>query len=371
MAEVYKAYQPGLDRYVAVKVLHGHLADDEDFIGRFEREATAVARLRHPHIVQVYDFDVESGLYFMVMEYVEGPTLKAELKERSIKGQILTLSEATRIITALADAIDYAHSRGMVHRDLKPANVMFTADGQVVLTDFGIARIVGATRYTMTGAISGTPAYMSPEQGKGERGENPSDIYSLGVVLYEMVTGRVPFDADTPFAIIMKHVNDSLPLPTTVNPDIPKAVERIILKAMSKDPDDRYQKASEMSKALREAVGVTPDQTIAAMPIATIAPIPRVKEVDVEPGLDRTPTPLPDTDSGWGDHRGLAGFALCSWHRGHSRSVLSRCSHYWYSSLYNHRAKAGVNQCHSDGAGGEFSGSGEGYPHATSFRYSN
>jgi serine/threonine protein kinase len=293
MAEVYKAYQPGLDRYVAVKVLHSHLADDKDFIGRFEREATAVARLRHPHIVQVYDFDVESGLYFMVMEYVEGPTLKAELKERSTKGQILTLSEATRIITALADAIDYAHSRGMVHRDLKPANIMFTADGQVVLTDFGIARIVGATRYTMTGAISGTPAYMSPEQGQGERGENPSDIYSLGVVLYEMVTGRVPFDADTPFAIIMKHINDSLPLPTAVNPDIPKAVENIILKAMAKEPDDRYQKAREMAKALREAVGVTPDQTIAAMPIATIAPVPRVKEVDVEPGLDRTPTPLP------------------------------------------------------------------------------
>jgi hypothetical protein len=293
MAEVYKAYQPSLDRYVAVKVLHGHLADDEDFIGRFEREATAVARLRHSHIVQVYDFDVESGLYYMVMEYVEGPTLKTELKERSIKGQILTLPETTRIITALASAIDYAHKRGMVHRDLKPANVMFTAEGQVVLTDFGIARIVGMTRYTMTGAISGTPAYMSPEQGQGERGEDPSDIYSLGVVLYEMVTGRVPFDADTPFAIIMKHINDPLPLPTAENPNLPEAVERIILKAMSKNPDDRYQTASEMAKALREAVGVTPDQTIAAMPISTIAPAPRVKEVAVEPGLDRTPTPLP------------------------------------------------------------------------------
>ncbi len=170
MAEVYKGYQPGLDRYVAIKVLPSHLADDEDFIGRFEREATAVAHLRHPNIVQVYDFDVEGDLYYMVMEFIEGPTLKTELKERSIKGQIFSLSETTRIITALASAIDYAHSRGMVHRDLKPANIMFTAEGQVVLTDFGIARIVGATRYTMTGAISGTPAYMSPEQGQGERG---------------------------------------------------------------------------------------------------------------------------------------------------------------------------------------------------------
>jgi hypothetical protein len=293
MAEVYKAYQPGLNRYVAIKVLHGHLADDEDFIGRFEREATAVAHLRHPHIVQVYDFDMEGGLYYMVMEFVEGPTLKAELKERSVKGQIFTLAETARIITALASAIDYAHARGMVHRDLKPANVMFTSEGQVVLTDFGIARIVGATRYTLTGAISGTPAYMSPEQGQGQRGDERSDIYSLGVVLYEMVTGRVPFDADTPFAIIMKHINDPLPLPTTVNPDIPAEVERVILKAMSKNPDDRYQTAGGMVKALREAVGVTADQTIAAMPIATIAPTPRVREVAVEPGLERTPTPLP------------------------------------------------------------------------------
>ncbi len=293
MAEVYKAYQPGLNRYVAVKVLHSHLADDEDFIGRFEREATAVARLRHPHIVQVFDFDVEASMYYMVMEFVEGPTLKDELKERSEKGQIFTLPETYRIISALASAIDYAHSRGMVHRDLKPANIMFTAEGQVVLTDFGIARIVGATRYTLTGAISGTPAYMSPEQGQGERGDERSDIYSLGVILYEMVTGRVPFDADTPFAIIMKHINDPLPLPTTINVEVPEPVERIILKAMSKNPDDRYQTAGEMAKALRNAVGVSADQTIAAMPISTIAPAPRLKEVAVEPGLDRTPTPLP------------------------------------------------------------------------------
>jgi serine/threonine-protein kinase len=293
MAEVYKGYQPGLDRYVAVKVLHSHLADEEDFIGRFEREATAVARLRHSNIVQVYDFDVEGNLYYMVMEFVEGPTLKAELKERSGKGQTFTLAETARIFGALASAIDYAHSRGMVHRDLKPANVMFTAEGQVVLTDFGIARIMGATRYTMTGAISGTPVYMSPEQGQGERGDERSDIYSLGVVLYEMATGRVPFDADTPFAIIMKHINDPLPLPTSVNPNVPEPVERVILKALSKNPADRYQRAGEMAKALREATGVAADQTLAAMPIATIAPTPRIKEVTVAPGLDRTPTPPP------------------------------------------------------------------------------
>jgi serine/threonine protein kinase len=293
MAEVYKAFQPGLNRYVAIKVLHSHLAGDEDFVERFEREATAVATLRHPHIVTVYDFDIEDGRYYMVMEFVEGPTLKAELKERSFKEQIFSLPETTRIFSALASAIDYAHRQGMVHRDLKPANIMFTSDGQVVLTDFGIARIVGATRLTLTGAIAGTPAYMSPEQGQGERGDERSDIYSLGVVLYEMVTGRVPFDADTPFAIILKHINDPLPLPTEVNPDIPEAAERVILKAMSKNPGDRYQSAGQMAKALRESAGVTADETITAMPITTIAPAPRIKEVAVEPGLDRTSTPLP------------------------------------------------------------------------------
>jgi serine/threonine-protein kinase len=221
----------------------------------------------------------------MVMEYIEGPTLKAELKERSIKGQIFNLPETTRIFSGLASAIDYAHSRGMVHRDLKPANIMFTREGQVVLTDFGIARIMGATQYTMTGAISGTPAYMSPEQGQGERGDERSDIYSLGVILYEMVLGSVPFDADTPFAIIMKHINDPLPMPRVINPDLPEGLERVILKALSKNPDDRYQTASEMAQALREAAGVSAEQTLAAMPIATIAPTPRVEEVPVGPGI--------------------------------------------------------------------------------------
>jgi predicted Ser/Thr protein kinase len=269
MADVYKAHQAALDRYVAVKVLHSFLSEDPDFIGRFEREAQAVAKLRHSNIVQVIDFDHEADSFYMVMEFIDGPTLKTELRERSRMGQPFDPKEAARILTAIGSAVDYAHRRGMVHRDLKPANIMFTAEGQPVLTDFGIAKIVGAKRYTVTGAVSGTPVYMSPEQGQGQSGDERSDIYSLGVILYEMVTGQVPFDADTPFAIIMKHINDPLPLPRHVYPQLPESVERVILKALSKDPDDRYQTAGEMARALQQAL-VAP-----AVPIASAEPAVR------------------------------------------------------------------------------------------------
>ena len=290
MAEVYKAYQPGLDRYVALKVLHSYLADDADFIGRFEREARAVANLRHPNIVQVFDFDVQGELYYMAMEFVDGPTLKAELQERSRKGQIFSVEESTRIMGALCDAIDYAHRHGMVHRDLKPANFMLNKEGQVLVLDFGIAKIVGATQYTVTGAVAGTPAYMSPEQGQGQRGDARSDIYSLGVVLYEMVTGRVPFDADTPFAVIMKHISDPLPMPRSINPDLPEAVETVILKALAKNPDDRFQSAIDFGNALRAAVGLSAQDTLIRNPVRTIAPVPKVKEISPD---DAMFTPFP------------------------------------------------------------------------------
>jgi serine/threonine-protein kinase len=169
MADVYQAYQPRLDRFVAIKVLHSHLGEEEDFVGRFEREPATVARLRHPHIVQIHDFDVEDKLYYMVMEMVGGPTLKAELEERNLKGQPFSLAETVRLCTALAGAIDYAHARDVVHHDLKPGNVMFSAEGEVVLTDFGLARIVGAAQHTEAGSVYGTPAYMAPEQAQGER----------------------------------------------------------------------------------------------------------------------------------------------------------------------------------------------------------
>ncbi len=282
MAEVYKAYQPGLDRYVAIKTLHSHLVEDADFIGRFEREAHAIGRLRHPNIVQALDFEREGDLYFMAMEYIDGPTLKEETKARKSANKFFTLQEVGRVFSALCSAIDYAHSRGMVHRDLKPANVMINQQGQVVLTDFGIARIVGATQFTQTGALSGTPAYMSPEQGQGEKADERSDIYSLGVMLYEMVTGIVPYDADTPFAVIMKHINEPLPMPRTVKPETPEPVERVILKAMSKNPDDRFQTAGEMARALREAVGVKPGEE--NVPLTIVAPPPKVEQIDHSSG---------------------------------------------------------------------------------------
>jgi len=281
MADVYQAYQPLLDRYVAIKVLHSHLAEEEDFIGRFEREPKTVARLRHNNIVQVHDFDVEGGLYYMVMELVEGPTLRAELEARSRNGQSLNLAETVRIITALASAIDYAHTRGMVHHDLKPSNIMFTATGEVVLTDFGVARLVGATYRTLPGSIYGTPAYIAPEQAQGERGESRSDIYALGVILYEIVTSQLPFEADTPFALIMKHLNEPPSPPTTIKPDIPKSVNKIILKALSKKPEDRYQRADKLALALQEAVGLTVEELLATTTITTIAPPPKIEEVSV------------------------------------------------------------------------------------------
>jgi hypothetical protein len=278
MAEVYKAFQPGLDRYVAIKVMHAFMVSDEGFVHRFEREALNTGRLRHPNIVQALDFDREGEMYYMVMEYIDGPTLKNEIKARQAVNKPFTLPEIARIFVALGSALDYAHGHGMVHRDLKPANVMINEQGQVVLTDFGIARMVGATQYTATGALSGTPAYMSPEQGQGERGDERSDIYALGIMLYEMVTGAVPYDADTPFAVIMKHISEPLPMPSRVNPTLPEVVERVILKAMSKEPADRYQTAGAMAQALRQAIDLPPGAEFAPLPV--VAQTPKLQELD-------------------------------------------------------------------------------------------
>lgn len=264
MAEVYKAYQPGLDRYVAVKVMHSFLSEDKDFLARFQREAKLVAGMRHPNIVQVHDFDVEGGLSYMVMEFIDGETLKGRLQRLEENNQWISVSEAVRIIMAVGSALKYAHRLGMVHRDVKPANVMVDKTGNVILTDFGIAKIFaggGATQLTATGAMVGTPSYMAPEQGMGQPGDERSDIYSLAVMLYQLVTARLPFEADTPLAVVLKHINDPLQLPRQVNPEVPEAVERIILKAMAKNPDDRYQHVGDMLNDLKRAMGMSLDET--------------------------------------------------------------------------------------------------------------
>src|SRR5258708_22139994 len=233
MAEVYKAYQGSLDRYVAIKLLHPFLADDPEFKDRFEREARNVARLRHPNIVQVYDFeyDAESESYYMVMELIDGQTLKDRLT--SIGKQLLPISETLRIMREATEALAYAHARSMIHRDVKPANLMIDSDGRVVLTDFGIAKIVTGIQFTASGGMVGTPAYMAPEQGLGEQGDERSDLYSLGVILFQMCTGHLPYDAESPLAVILKHMNESVPVPHEINPNVPTPLPNIMLKPLA------------------------------------------------------------------------------------------------------------------------------------------
>jgi serine/threonine protein kinase len=248
MAEVYKGYHATLARYVAVKILHPFLREDATFKERFEREAQNVARLRHPNIVQVYDFDQdpETGLYYMVMEYIDGPPLDKYLFDLEAEGQWIPLPEAIRIIKEIGGALSYAHSQDMVHRDLKPANVMIDSDGHAVLTDFGIARMVTGPQMTASGQMIGTPAYMSPEQGLGQHVDHRSDIYSLGIMLYQLATGALPYMADTPIAIVLQHVNHPLPPPSEIAPDVPRGLERILYKALAKLPEERYQSVDEM-----------------------------------------------------------------------------------------------------------------------------
>lgn len=271
MAEVYKAYQPGLDRYVAIKVLHSFLATEADFLTRFQREAKVAAMLRHPNIIQVYDFDYskEDDAYYMVMEFIEGPTLKERLEELAREGQLMPLEEAVNIVVAIANALDYAHQHRMVHRDVKPANIMFTRDGQPILTDFGIARMVDVVGLTASGTMVGTPTYMAPEQGMGQAGDERSDIYSLGVVLYQLVTGYLPYDADTPLGVAMKHINEPLPPPAMVNTALPASLEAVIMRALAKAPENRYQTAHEFAADLKRAMA---GQHVEPAPSEHVAP---------------------------------------------------------------------------------------------------
>jgi serine/threonine-protein kinase len=249
MAAVYRAYEPGLDRYVALKILPRHFTSDPQFIGRFQQEAKLIAKLQHVHILPVYDFGQEDDYTFIVMPFVQTGTLADMLDDHP-----LHLPDILRIVAQVGDALAYAHERGIVHRDVKPSNILIDDRGNCLLTDFGIAKIVEATvQFTQTGAIIGTPAYMSPEQILGEALDGRSDLYSLGIILFEMATGRQPYRAETPPAIFVKHLHDPLPMPRELNPGLPEAVERVILKALAKDREHRFPTASAMIQALSDA----------------------------------------------------------------------------------------------------------------------
>src|SRR5512135_3470581 len=253
MAEVYKAYHAKLDRYVTVKILHSYLIDGQDFLARFDREARAVATLRHPHIVQIHDYEVEDDIYYMVVEFIDGGSLQLRMDELARAGAYLPVRQALSIMDNVAEALDYAHHQGIIHRDIKPSNILLDTRGNAFLCDFGIARIVGSAQFTTTGSLIGTPAYMSPEQGLGETLAETSDIYSLGVVVYQMLTGKQPFAAETPLAIIHKQVNEPPVAPKKLRPDLPEAVDRVIAKALAKNPADRYQTAHEFHKSMDAA----------------------------------------------------------------------------------------------------------------------
>jgi serine/threonine protein kinase/beta-lactam-binding protein with PASTA domain len=242
MAIVYKARDLILNRQVAVKVLRSQFGTDEDFVNRFRREAQAVASLSHPNVVGVYDVGEDGDTHYMVMEYVEGSTLKEVINERGA----LPVEEAVRIAVQICDALDHAHQNKIIHRDIKPHNILIGKNGRVKVTDFGIARAVTSTTITHTNSVLGSVHYFSPEQARGGITAEKSDIYSLGIVLYEMVTGQLPFSGDSPISVALKHLQEPLPEPRQVKPDIPQSVENVILKALVKDPLLRYASAKEM-----------------------------------------------------------------------------------------------------------------------------
>jgi len=248
MAEVYLGTHLSLDRPVAVKVLHSFIESDPELLDRFQREAKAVAGLRHSNIVQVFDFDTYQGHPYIVMEYLKGPTLSTYLQTLHQNGIKLSLEQIGQLLKYIVAGLDYAHGQGIIHRDIKPANILlhsknrdFTENSLItkhvepVITDFGLARIIHSNQQTASGFVSGTPAYMSPEQARGNKVDHRTDIYSLGIILYELVAGRVPFEGDTAITVIYKHINE---VPSPID-NISPALQAVIDRALTKYPEDR------------------------------------------------------------------------------------------------------------------------------------
>lgn len=250
MATVYKAKCHVLNRYVAVKILKDEFTTDEEFVKRFNTEAQSVASLTHPNIVSVYDVGHEGDLYYIVMELIQGKTLKDII----ISDGALNWKWSINIAIQIASALETAHRNNIIHRDIKPHNIIITEDGIAKVTDFGIAKSVSNSTITAFGTTLGSVHYFSPEHARGGFTDAKSDLYSLGVVLYEMVTGKVPFDADTPVSVALKHMQETPKDPINLNPAIPLAVNKIVMKAMKKDPNLRYQNATEMLKDLTLAL---------------------------------------------------------------------------------------------------------------------
>lgn len=250
MANVYLANDTILDRKVAIKVLRGDLSNDEKFIRRFKREALSVSNLSHPNIVEVYDVGEEDGNYYIVMEYIEGKTLKQLLQKRGA----LTLNEVIDIMTQLTDGLAHAHEAYIIHRDIKPQNIMIEDNGLVKITDFGIAMALNSTQLTQTNSVMGSVHYLPPEQANGKGSTVKSDIYSLGILMYELLTGSVPFKGDTAVEIALKHMKEKIPSIRKQNPTIPQSIENIVLKATAKNPKNRYDNVRDMYKDLQTAL---------------------------------------------------------------------------------------------------------------------
>ena len=269
MAEVWKAFDPQLRRYVAIKILHPDFLNDATFISRFEREAQVIASLRHPNIVQIYDFQVSrppetsSTIAYMVMDYIEGPTLASYIRNTSRIGKFPPTSDIYYLFSAIGRAVDYAHEKGMIHRDIKPSNILLDQRdsaqpmGEPILSDFGIAKLMGAAGATLSSTGIGTPLYLSPEQASGKIGNERSDIYSLGVVLYEVCTGVQPFRGESITAIIMQHINSLPPAPSLINPNILPPLAEVIIRCLAKDPDMRFSSAAAMVAALDDAFNMS------------------------------------------------------------------------------------------------------------------